>query len=111
MALRATWQRHAGPRDAYAAQCDGGIIHIYRKYMVYRTYKSFDYRKIISIPLISSHIINPPPYFNLIRVGLSSTEFLNVQVMWLKARRWITIEARRSSAPVVHRIPITHVAI
>ena len=32
VALRATWQRHAGPRGAYAARCDVHI-YIYRNYM------------------------------------------------------------------------------
>ena len=38
VALRATWQRHAGPCGAYAARCD---VHIYnyRNYMGYSTYK------------------------------------------------------------------------
>ena len=38
VALWVTWQRHAGPRDAYAARCDV-CIFIYRKYNVYSTYK------------------------------------------------------------------------
>ena len=77
----------AAPRGAYAVRCDV-CIFIYRKYNVYRTYKSSDYWK-YTIPLIPLHIINPPPSFNLIRVGLSSTEFLNVQVTWLKLDRRI----------------------
>ena len=68
--MDATW--HSGPRGsatrAHAARCNRCIIHIYRKYRVYRTYKSSDYRK-YTIPLIPSHIINPPPSFNLIRAG------------------------------------------
>ena len=87
--MDATW--HARPRGsatrAHAARCDDYFIFII--YISYSTYKSSDYRKIIIIPLNPSHIINPPPSFNLIRVGLSSIEFLNVQVTWLKVDRRI----------------------
>ena len=77
--MDATW--HSGPRGsvtrAHAAPTrrDVTLIYIYHIYIGYSTYKSSDYRKIITIPLISSHIINPPPSFNLIRVGLSSPKF------------------------------------
>ena len=36
MALRATWQRHAGPRDAYAA-----YTYIYNLYSLYNGYSAF----------------------------------------------------------------------
>ena len=77
---KATWQRHAGPRGDVTYEL---FIYIY---MGYSTYKSSDYQKIIIIPLTSSHIINLLPSFNFLRVGLSSTEFLNVQVMWQRER-------------------------
>ena len=40
-------------------------------------------------PSYLSHIINALPYFNFLRVGLTSTEFLNVQVTWQRERRRI----------------------
>ena len=75
--------------------------------MGYSTYKSSDYRKIIIIPLISSHIINPPPSFIFLRVGLKSKEFLNVQVTWRRERRWIgwSID-HRASIGCTHGPPI-----
>ena len=75
--MDATW--HARPRGsatrAHAVPTRRCDIHIIYIYMGYSTYRSSDYRKIIIIPLIPSHIINSPPSFNLICVGLSSTEF------------------------------------
>ena len=65
------------------------LIYIYHIYLGYNTYKSSDYRKIIIISLISSHILNPPPSFNLIRVGLSSTRHFKFQVTWPKEEPWI----------------------
>ena len=55
VARKATWQRHAGPRGAYAARCDMCNIDIYRKYMVYSTYKPSDYRKYAN--LINRHLL------------------------------------------------------
>ena len=88
VALKGTLQRHAGPRGAYAALCDRGIIHIYRKYFVYRTYKPSDFRN-YAIPLIPSHLINPYVFFNFLRVGLSSTRNSKSQDTWRRERRQI----------------------
>ena len=51
-------------------------------------------------PCYLSHIINPSPFFNFLRVGLSSTESLNVQVTWRRERcriRW-SVDHRASIA-------------
>ena len=79
----ATW--HSGPRGsamwAHEAPTRRDVtLIIFIIYIGYSTYKSSDYRKVIIIPLMPSHNINSPPSFRLIRVGLSSLEFLNVQV-------------------------------
>ena len=50
-------------------------------------------------PCYPSHIINLSPSFNFLRVGLSSMEFLNVQVMW-------RTERRRIGWSVDHRVSI-----
>ena len=36
---KAMWQRHAGPRGAYATRCDVCIIYISHIYIGYSTYK------------------------------------------------------------------------
>ena len=74
MALRATWQRHAGPRDAYAA-----YIIIYFIYILYiMGIQPSVYRKGIQ-PIRSSGVINPTFFFNLFRVGLKShTVYFNI---------------------------------
>ena len=81
MACKATWQRHAAPtrHDAtylylliYVIICiafhlSGGIIN----------------------PLNTSHLLNPMPSLNFLRVGRSSMELFFMQMMWPLAVRRI----------------------
>ena len=67
MALRATWQCHAGPRSTYAA-----FISIYFIYILFiMGIQPSVYRKGIQ-PIRSSGVINPTFFFNLFRVRLKS---------------------------------------
>ena len=68
VALRATWQRQAGPRGAYAA-----YIYIYIFYIFYivRVF-SLPYIERVFKPSNLSGLINPTGFTNLFRVGLKS---------------------------------------
>ena len=72
MALRATWQRHAGPRGAYAACL---YLYLYSLHIVKGIQPSVD-RKGIQ-PIRSSGIINPTVLFNFFHVGLCPTQCFN----------------------------------
>ena len=76
VALRATWQRHAGSRGAYAV-CIFILLHnLYSK-----GFQPSVYRKGIHLTNPSG-LINPTGFTNIFRVGLSPTQFLNMQVTW-----------------------------
>ena len=68
MALRATWQRHAGPRDAYAA-----YVYVYIFYIIYivRVF-SLPYFGMVFETSNPSGVIKPTGFTNLFRVGLKS---------------------------------------
>ena len=74
MTRKATWQRHAGPRGAYAAQCDVYIIYILLLRVI--VHISIQYSKIAN-PSYLSHVINQIVFFNFLCVGLSSTRILS----------------------------------
>ena len=65
VALRATWQRHAGPRSGYAV-----YIYIYVLHILYigRVFK----------PLNPLGVINPMGFTNLFRVGLKSDIIISI---------------------------------
>ena len=69
VALRATWQRHAGPRGAYAAYL---FIYIYIIYIV-RVF-SLPYIGRVFKPSNLSGVINPIDFFHFFCVGLSPTQ-------------------------------------
>ena len=76
MTLRATWQRHAGPRGAYAT-----CVYIYIVYLFHIVsimgIQPFVDRKGIQ-PICSSGLINPTCFTYLFRVGIKShTIYLN----------------------------------
>ena len=76
VALGATWQRHAGPRDAYATCVYIYIVYLFHIVSIMGIQPSVD-RKAIQ-PIISSGLINPTYFTNLFRVGLKShTVYLN----------------------------------
>ena len=82
MALRATWQRHAGPRGAYAA-----YTYTYLFYIVYiMGIQPSVYRKGIQ-PTNPSGLINPTCFTNVFRVGLSPTQLSSFQATWLTEER------------------------
>ena len=64
------------------------IIHIYLNIWFVVLMRPSDYRNHI-IPLISSLNINPSVFFNLLRVGLSSTRNSKSQDTWRRERRRI----------------------
>ena len=67
---------------------DTCIIHMYLNIWFIVLIRPSDYRNRI-IPLISSRIINPSVFFNLLRVGLSSTRNSKSQDTWRRERRRI----------------------
>ena len=87
--MDATW--HARPRGsatrAHAAPTRRDInIYLYIFFIICIAFRLSE--GIIN-PLNTSHVINPTPSFNFLRVGLSSTELILMQVMWPIVERWI----------------------
>ena len=85
-ACKAIWQRHAGPCSAYAVRCDVYIIYILLLRVI--VHISIMYSKLAN-PSYSSHLINQIIFFDFLRVGVSSTRFLKMQMTWLNEERWI----------------------
>ena len=82
MALRATWQRHAGPRGAYAAYTYISLFNI----VYIMCIQPFVYRKGFQ-PINPSGLINPMGFTNFFRVGLSPTQLSSFQATWLTEER------------------------
>ena len=93
MACKATWQRHADPRNAYVVR----YIYIYSLFII-----------TISIKGLQPSLYGKGSAFNILRVGLSSTEFLfyasDVARWRALDRAERSIGAHRSNIHVDHRI-------
>ena len=101
VALKATWQRHAGPRGAYATLC------IYLIHTIYKWVFSLAYMGRGIRPFNLSGLINPTDSTNVFRVGLSLTQLFLFQATWLAEEHWIKIAmqtARRCGGHEVHPI-------
>ena len=102
VALKATWQRHAGPRGAYAGpRCayaapyigsykpDIVYTYIYHYlYSLYNGYSAFRISEGFSNLLNRRVFINPTCFTNFFRVGLSPTQLSSFQATWLTEKRW-----------------------
>ena len=88
--MNAMW--HARPRGsatwAHAAPMRHDAMYLYLLIYVIICI-AFHLSEGIINPLHTSHLINPMPSLNFLRVGLSSTELLFMQVTWPLAVRWI----------------------
>ena len=102
--MRRGTQGHVAAPRGPTRRCDALFIFTYIVVIIYIVFRLSEENYQPSKPL---HDINPILSFNFLRVGLSSTRFLRLQVTWLTEKRWIggsAIEARRSGALAVHRI-------
>ena len=79
--MDATW--HARPRGSATGPTRRlrGVLFIFI-YIGYNIYSPFRLSEGIINPLNTSHLINPMPSLNFLRVGLSSTELFLMQVTW-----------------------------
>ena len=108
VARKATWQRHAGPHGAYAAQCDVHI-YIYRNYMGYSTYKHSVFR-ITQTFLIFTHYI-PDAFSKFLPCETKFHIVFKMQGTWLNKTHRIegaSIKMRGSCGLAVHRSSIKH---
>ena len=84
MARKATWQRHTGPRSAYAAYTYTYILHI----IYSKGIQPSVYRKGIQ-HTNPSGVINPTCFTNFFHVRLSPTQLFSFPATWVTEERWI----------------------
>ena len=96
--MDATW--HARPRGRATQRLHGDVTYALFTYILVIVHIVLRLSEENYYPSYSSLIINPPPSFNFLRVGLSSMEFFNVQVTWRRERRRIgwSVDHRASIA-------------